>query len=122
MMFVSKRSWCLKLIDFGHAKLIKNNNNNESGASTSQKSYISKKIIAEIPPFRSKSAVMKAAAFNSIGGRFAEWTAPEILQLYGFDGTHGIGVDDLKAVAYTDDFNPNPQTDIWGLGLITFCL
>lgn len=112
-MFVSKRSWCLKLIDFGHAKFIKENSINGSGETTpTLTTQQEKSKLAEIPPFRSKSVQLKAAAFNAIGGRFAEWTAPEILRKYGLGG--------LKPE--TELIKLNPQTDIWGLGLITFCL
>ena len=94
-MFVSKRSWCLKLIDFGHAKLINNNGRISGNGESTPKATpplpqkpSANKTIPIIPPFRSKSAVSKTAAFNAIGGRFAEWTAPEIFQQYGLGGSN----------------------------------
>src|SRR4051812_14472211 len=50
--------------------------------------------------------------------QFAEWTAPEVL-LAKRKGSNGAQkINGQSAISA----QPNVQTDMWGLGLITFCL
>lgn len=57
-MFVTKRSWLVKLIDFGRARQL-------------SKSF----------PTVATNTMGKSIALAGDGQRFAEWTAPEVLKL-----------------------------------------
>jgi serine/threonine protein kinase len=97
-MFASKRSWVVKLIDFGRAR--------------------------SIDSLSTANAIGKSTILAGDGQRFAEWTAPEILRL-----SHRSSGKENNNTATTTAKPPppaseslTPQTDMWGLGLITFCL
>lgn len=102
LMFASKTSWQLKLIDFGRASL------------------------AEPPKNGNKNQPVKKLSHLLPG--FADWAAPEVLAYERSrtrdllppppanpqTGTYWRGVNYGKKLA--------SYSDMWGLGMITFCL
>ncbi|KAI1702784.1 immunoglobulin domain-containing protein [Ditylenchus destructor] len=100
VMFTSKRSWQVKLIDFGSAHKM-------PGASQPQ-SPSKKMQLAQIPPRRPMLPHFL---------QFAEWSAPETV----LAKRYAMGKEP-KPAGPPVKFEANPQTDMWGLGLITFCL
>uniref|UniRef100_A0A915E301 Ig-like domain-containing protein n=1 Tax=Ditylenchus dipsaci TaxID=166011 RepID=A0A915E301_9BILA len=102
VMFASKRSWKVKLIDFGP-----------------RFQTLSKLGLPSQPQSPTKLQQIPArkptpAHFN----QFAEWTAPEVLLAKKSGSLAGLKTPATPPTST----QANTQTDMWGLGLITFCL
>lgn len=109
VMFTTKRAWWVKLVDFGRARFV-GSKNGLAGDGQLIAEWTAPEILAtKMPrngggggPTNNGRNVVGAAA-NGIGAN---------------NGTNGQQQQQQQRVEQL----ANPQTDMWGFGLITFCL